>query len=427
MSIAKTILWTTTLSLASLSAQAADERAPGLGPIQLGMSYGQVRAATPNVAWTPPPEMREGATVVRAFHDYEISEISAKKGLTIGGEVLDITYEDAGWDRYVLRATSIAGGETSQDDCRLRFARFIAAAEKTIGALSAAAPMPGYFGKQETWSVGDKSQAMVSTYPARSDIDAGFGVEAIRNQGDISIVIKGGSAREQRPGSFRRCVIGAELTRSPTRPPATTIAFDDLVVTHAIGIAARHHSLDGLPLPPTRGLQMDLDCTIGTRGDLSCKEPADIADAGRPFAAAARFRVRDLRVARRARDGRWTPGEQTRLSLTFAANDRRTVAPVLDTAKQQFLRPIDKLWNVVRYPTKPLDAEAEGTVTATCVVQEDGSQICPQIKVEPTQFEAEFKAAAMPFLVGIRVAPTLTNGEPSLGVGRTIEVGFSLR
>lgn len=426
MSVAKTILLSTTLSLATLSAQ-GEERAPGLGPIQLGMSYGQVRAATPNVEWTPPPVMREGATVVRDFHDYEISELSGKKALTIGGETLDVSYEDAGWDRYVLRATSVASGETSEKDCRLRLARFIAAAEKTTGALSATAPYPDYFGNQETWSVGDKSQAMLRTYPARSDADAGFGVEAVRQQGDISIEIKGGSGRAQRPGSPRHCGMSVELKRWPVRPPTAAIAFDNLVVTHAIGIGALHHSLDGTPLPHTPGVQFDFDCTIGNRGDLSCKEPPDMTGVARPFVSAARFRVGDLRVARRARDGRWTPGEQTRLSLTFAPNDRRAVATVIDTAKQQLLRPIDKLSSAVRYPTRPLDAEAEGTVTATCVVQEDGSHICPQIKVEPTQFEAEFRAAAMPYLTGIRVAPTLTNGEPSLGVGRTIKAGFTLR
>lgn len=191
-------------------------------------------------------------------------------------------------------------------------------------------------------------------------------------------------------------------------------------MTHAIGIGALHHSLDAAPTPPAGGVEVPLACDIRDNGTLACKSDSPSVP---PFLAAARFRAGDMRVARRTRDRRWTPGERTSLVFKIMPEDRRTVGPV-DISKASLLQLTDRSWVASRFPRDAIDLNLSATVFVGCVVQTDGSPICPELKVEPPKLEPEFIAAMLPNVLAARYAPKLTNGETSLGVGFRMQYEF---
>jgi hypothetical protein len=405
------------LSLMPFAAHGGDAEG-AFGPLRLGMSYDELRAATPAVTWIPQiPGMSWNPAVHPRFpYDYEMRGMKAKRAFAIGGETFDVEYEDAAWGRYRLSANFEEQPAKGGDTCANRIFRVMEAVAAANGALEAPTgrDQPGAGRQQLKLGVGKNSSALMSTNPVK-----GFTLNAERKTGALSVEVSGGTSGADQSG----CWIKAELALSPARPPQGTVEAEALQITHPIGIGAMHHSLDDAPpLPPT-GVEARLNCTIRDNGTVGCDEAA--ADAQSPFLAAAKLRIRDMRVARRTRDGRWTPGEHTSLVIKIAPEDRRIV-DATQGIKSPLLKMVDRSYLPPRFPRAPLEAGVSGNLRFTCVVQADGSPICPQISVDPPKFRAEFLAAALPVVLFSRHALQLTNGESAVGAAFETEMAFKL-
>lgn len=411
----RTVGYALMLALLPAASQAA-EPSFTFGPLRLGMTYDEVRAATPTVKWIPTITGFAWSPTylpVRFPYDYEMRGMTAKQAITVGGETFDVEYEDAAWNRYRLSARVEPKAEA--EACAKRIFRVMEAVEAADGTLDAPERDPPRGRQQLAMAVGKKSRALMTLHPVK-----GFTLQAMRKDGVASIEIKGGTF-VTRGAADLACWMEVNLNASPERPPQSIVETDKLQVTHAIGIGARHHSLDAAPAPPAGGVEVALACEIRDNGTLACN--GDAGSATSPFLAAAKFRAGDMRVGRRTRDGRWTPGERTALVLKIMPEDRRTVGPV-DVSKASLLQFADRSWVMTRFPTAAMDLEISAIVFAGCVVQTDGSPICPELRVEPPKLEAEFIAAMLPHILAVRYAPKLTNGDSSLGVGVRLQYEF---
>jgi TonB family protein len=65
------------------------------------------------------------------------------------------------------------------------------------------------------------------------------------------------------------------------------------------------------------------------------------------------------------------------------------------------------------YPERALRYGREGSVTAICQIQSDGSLACPVM--ESSAPDMGFEAAALQIILGLRAAPTLPGGGGSSG------------
>lgn len=155
------------LALLPAASQAAEPRV-AFGPLRLGMTYDEVRAATPAVSWIP---MISGFgwsptyLPIRFPYDYEMRSMTAKQAINVGGETFDVEYEDAAWDRYRLsaRVEPTADAET----CAKRIFRVMEAVEAANGALDAPERDPPGERRQLAMAVGKKSRALMTLHPVK--------------------------------------------------------------------------------------------------------------------------------------------------------------------------------------------------------------------------------------------------------------------
>jgi len=369
-----------------------------MGPIRLGMSTDQIRAALPGATWT----------------DRGPEHISAMRALKIGGEEFDIVYTDYGWDRYRMTVRRHDPGPVSADDCRARIVRFLETIENANGALTAPAPLPKFNGAQEPMRIGRSSQAL-----SRAAADQSVEIAVERTQRFASLKARGTMTTSKNGAAD--CVLEALFEQEPPRPPQGVIAFEALEIAPMPTIGVIHHSLDAAPPPPPQGVDVPLSCTIG--GVLNCREGAGVPNAVRPFVGAAIARTAKMRVPRRLRDGRWTTGELTMPRIRIMPGDRRTVGPI-DVSKSSLLRWIGEPRFGMPKIADHLPDGFVAKVSARCVVQTDGSLICPEIVALTEPHAEEFRAAALSSLLNLQSEPRLTNGEPSAGTGYNIEIEY---
>lgn len=391
--------------LLAAPASAADEFA--VGPIKTGMTYDEVRAATPGAEWKAMP----------------FRGIQADKAFTLGGLSFGAQYIPEPWDRYHIMAFH-ASPLTDAASCRANIEKVADAVQSSIGDMEAppefSPSVIGYAARQSKVKIGGGSALFIQHIDnTKPESEWLFELSATLHKSDTTVNLNG-EARAPRGDKPAQCVIRLTLGEYTRRPRKGKVAFDDLILTAHPSISRLHHSLDGVPLPAQPvaiGLNCEIDDADG--GIEDCAASTGIDPAAQPYVKVALERVKDFRVADKTRNGKWTPGEYTSLSLVISADDRRDGLKV-DTEKQSLLKFVSypRQEEMVRfYPRDALEAGAGTELELGCVVQADYSAICPEISVGEGPYAAQFRETASEIVTVYRVAPTLSDGSSAVGAG----------
>ncbi|HEY4125314.1 MAG TPA: hypothetical protein VGM36_11920 [Rhizomicrobium sp.] len=391
--------------LAANAAQADDEYA--IGPIKTGMTYDEVRAATPGVTWKALP----------------FRGIWADNAFRLGGLMFGAQYIPEPWDRFHIIA-SHAAPLTDIASCRADYEKVTNAVQATLGNLQAPpqfAPSEiGFQAQQEEVKIGGGSALLIRHIDnAKPESEWPFELSSSTHAGATTVNMNG-EVRAAMEGKPTQCVVRISLGEYTKRPRRGSLAFADLVFTASPSIGRLHHSLDGA-MPPAQPMNVALDCQIddsdGHLGDCVADAKSDPAAA--PYVSAALQRATDYRVADKTTGGKWTPGENTIATLRIAASDRRDGLKV-DASKQELLKFLaqPRAEEMVRfYPRDALTAGVGADIQVGCVVQTDFSVVCPEISAPDGAYQAQFRAAASQLVTLYRVAPTLTDGTSAVGTG----------
>jgi hypothetical protein len=391
--------------LSATAAQAADEVA--IGPIKTGMTYDEVRAATPGAVWKPMP----------------FRGIAAENAFSLGGLPFGAQYIPEPWDRYHILA-SHASTLTDVASCRADYEKAANALQAAIGDMRAPpefAPSEiGFQAKQQEVKVGDGTALqIIHVDNAKPESEWPFELSASLHEGDTTVNMNG-DVRAPILDKPAQCVIRITLGEYTKRPRRGSVAPADLVFTAEPSISRLHHSLDNVT-PPQQPVDVALNCEIDDAdGHLDNCQPSQRNDpAAMTYAAVAMDRANDYRVADKARTGRWTPGENTTLTVHISMADRRDGLKV-DASKQSLLKfaIYPRQEEMVRfYPRDAMAAGAGTEIQVGCVVQADFSAVCPEISVPAGPYQTQFRQAASQIVTIYRVAPTLSDGTSSVGAG----------
>lgn len=391
--------------LSVTAAQAADEIA--IGPIKTGMTYDEVRAATPGAVWKPMP----------------FRGIAAENAFTLGGLAFGAQYIPEPWDRYHILA-SHASTLTDVESCRADYEKAANAVQAAIGDMKAPpefAPSEiGFQAKQQEVKVGDGTALqIVHVDNAKPESEWPFELSASMHYGDTTVNMTG-EVRAPMMDKPAQCVIRITLGEYTKRPRRGDVASADLVFTGEPSISRLHHTLDGIA-PPHQPIDVALNCEIDDAdGHLdNCVSSPRNEPPAAAYSAVALERANDYRVADKARTGKWTPGESTTLMVHIGPADRHDGLKVNDS-KQSLLKFIayPRQEEMVRfYPRDAMAAGAGTEIQVGCVVQADFSAICPDISVPTGIYQTQFRRAASQIVTVYRVAPTLSDGTSSVGVG----------
>ena len=400
----RAILFLTVL-LAANAARADDQYA--IGPIKTGMTYDEVRAATPGVVWKALP----------------FRGIFADNAFALGGLKFGAQYIPEPWDRFHILA-SHAAPLTDVASCRSDYEKVANAVQASLGDFRAPPPFApseiGFQAQQSEVKVGGGSALQIlHVDAAKPQTEWPFELSATLHDGATTVNMSG-EVRAAMADKPAQCVVRIVLGEYTKRPRRGTLAFADLVFTATPSISRLHHSLDGVPVP-SQPVSVALDCAIDDAdGHLeNCVANAKNDPAAAPYIDVALQRINDYRVADKSSGGKWTPGENTVVSLRIAADDRREGLKV-DASKQGLLtftvQP--RAEEMVRfYPRDALAAGAATEIQIGCVVQADLSAVCPEIAVPEGPFRAQFQMAASQIVTLYRVASTLTDGVSAVGTG----------
>jgi hypothetical protein len=400
-------------AVAALQAD-AEPRALGLGPIRLGMSIDQVRAATPNVTWD-----------VDATRPYTLK---SSKALTLAGQPFDLVYDDLGWEEFRIIATALAD-KPNEADCRAHIVKLLEALEAEVGELTAPAAMkpPPPDSTVEALAFGKASHGnfLRTTKMAAQGVWL-FGIGATHDAAPLKVVALAQAFGASNSKVAHQCKIEIVLDLEPPRPPKGVVPREDLVIASDVPIGVKHHTLDSAPALPVQGLDVDVDCTIGTvDGRLHACQAARDSDADLQFRSIAERRAGFVRAARPTASGKWSLGEKTTVRIHLAPEDRRTVAAPSEIVSSDLPRIVER-GGGVHYPPRAVDRHVEAQIDLNCIIQSDGSIICPEARSSTPEFAAEFIAEAMKAEMALRYATLLTNGKPSTGVAIHNTVNFVL-
>jgi len=386
------------------AAFAADEYA--VGPIKTGMTYDEVRAATPGAVWKPMP----------------FRGIASNNAFTLGGLVFGAQYIPEPWDRYHIVA-SHASTFTDIASCRADYEKAAAAVQSTIGNMQAPpefAPSEiGYVAKQSEVKVGGGTALLIQHVDnAKPESEWPFELSASVHEGDTTVNMSG-EIRPAMTDKPAQCIVRIALGEYTKRPRKGTVAFEDLIFTSEPSLSRLHHSLDTAS-PPAQPITVQLNCAIDDAdGHIENCTAANNDPAAAAYANVALDRANDYLVADKTRSGKWTPGENTTLQIRIAATDRRDGLKV-DIGKQSQLKftAYPRPEEMVRfYPQDALAAGASTEIEVGCVIQTDLSAICPEITVPSGPYQTQFRAAASKIVTVYRVAPTLNDGTTAVGAG----------
>jgi hypothetical protein len=391
--------------LSAAAAQAADEIS--VGPIKTGMTYDEVRAATPGAVWKSLP----------------FRGIESDKAFTLGGLTFGAQYIPEPWDRYHIMA-SHASIFTDVPSCRADYEKVTNAVQSSVGDMQAPPPFApseiGFQAKQQEVEIGGGTALLIAHVDnTKPESQWPFELSASLHQGDTTVNMSG-EVRAAILNKPAQCVIRITLGEYTKRPRRGNIDAADLVFTAEPSISRLHHSLDGVTLPQ-QPVDVILNCEIDdSDGHLDdCQPSPRNAPAATAYIAVAMDRANDYRVADKTRSGKWTPGENTAPTFHISAADRRDGLKV-DASKQALLKftAYPRQEEMVRfYPRDAMQAGAGTEIEVGCVVQSDFSAVCPEISVPAGPYQAQFQKAASQIVTIYRVASSLSDGASAVGVG----------
>lgn len=413
---------------------------PRLGPLRLGMSLDEVKAATPGASWRPEAVSRFSGRAFRLRSDPPL----VIHGLEVEVEVHARFHEQS------LRAVAVQR-QPSAEACERSALAWLAAAEPGLGPFAGAAPAttpgqggglqwntqrtpgggltvvpsarPGVPGRTdgETLAVGPRSSVLAEAFDdderprARRGLFAGdparLKLSAAQRGPGFELEIQVDYLAEAQGGA---CRIGVTLQRLLL--PALPQPFDEAVhpLRSQASVAARHLAYGDTP-PPAAPLDLTLRCDVD-RATGWTRRCAAIGPRVSPALEAVALRRAALLEFDMARVDRDDPVPlRGPVHLRLAPEDRRPMdfatAPRTPWAALVLEREPGPDDFMTHYPPEALDLGQETDVALVCRVEADGSLLCLPAGA-PDRFG---RAGVLLAAAAYRVAPALRDGRPSAG------------
>lgn len=434
-----------------LAGAAAAQPLPSLGPLRLGMSLDEVRAATPGASWRPEAVSRFSGRAFRLRSEPELKLF----GLDVEVEV------HARYHEQSIRA-STAHRRGSAEACERSALAWLAEAEPGLGPFAGSSPVvtppqgggiqwntqrtpgggvtvvpsarPGVPGRTdgETLAVGPRSSVLAEAFddddrprprrsllsgePERLKLSASHRSPAFEIEVRVDYL-----AVEQGTD----CSIGIVMHR--LLAPALPQAFDAATRTlRAQATVAQRHLAYGDTAPPEKALEVTLRCDVerATGWTRDCGAIGERVPPGLEAVAGRLARLLVFDMAGTDRDDPVPMRGPVRVRL--APEDRRPMdfagaprtpwdALVLQAEpRHEDLLPF--------YPGEARDRGQEVDVPLVCRVETDGSLLCLPAADAPPGRWAE--AAVLAVAAAYRVAPALRDGTPSAGRVVALTVPF---
>lgn len=418
-------IWALMLALSALPpvAQAAEPPVVRWGPLTVGMSVDEARAALPKAEWKPGRASPITGRVTR---------LSAKEALEFGGRRMDVDLRDERYDWHLeLTARST---EASHQACEQAGLAMLTALEQSVGPLQAERNPGGEVlafgnGSQAMWrAVQDPGEVLsrrqaASTRVDRMSLGARRQFERLDVKGQV-----GFDARQPQNCSFFAIAIGWR-----PRPPPEVIAWDPARVRERITVGERHRLAQGLVLP-AEGLTVRLRCEAnrqsGAVGSCQASDPA--AQTPEQLRVAYRHAGR-LVLDMQGLDRDDPQGVVLELPVLLQPSDRRPLdfgPPTVQMPELDFITRPSAEAQRRAFPFRALRQGVGATVALACQVQVDGTLVCQAPQAAERErlgpLAPEFERAAETLAADYRAAPALKDGRPSAGMVVGLQVRFAV-
>lgn len=430
---------------------ANDERVM-FGPLWIGMSFDEARAAAPSIAWqekrdrlNPARVSLEGPSAVEILE--REFDVEVKPGVH-GAARLDF---------------HTAAGEIGLRECRTAMIDTVAELEGRFGAFTARPTVANHSGladvlrKQSSDDLEMELPGFMSVsagLPASEVISAGRtsrinffaspngqrgrgAWQSVRlPQGDDSLTVGVGASYGPDFDTRRStCELYIFARHMPPRPEFETIAVEALDVVRTPTLGDRHDALrymtaEQLAILPLEGAEVQVECSIRrANGTLLCSNPPNLTTERQHLVSAAQA----VALAHRFSSARLQPESdiplRTWLSVRLRASDRIDLAAIEGAPAAM---------NEVRWTQTPSSqwmqsqfedqSAGDWTFRSRCQIQSDGSLACGDIVIErdgivTNSMQQGFFAQRM--ISVLLAAPVLTDGSPS--TGRLLDYVFTVR
>ena len=426
---------------------------PSLGPLRLGMTLDEVRAATPGATWQPEQVSRFTG---RAYRLRSVPELPLH-GLPFEVEVHRRYHEQS------IRAEALLR-RGSADACERTALDWLKSAEPGLGPFAGGAPVarPGQGGGLQ-WNTQRLPGGGVTVVPSARPGTPGRTDGETLAVGPRSNVLAEAFDDDERPRARRALLAGEparlKLTATHVGPgyelevraeylaergddcslsvkmhrlllPALPQPFD--VAAHPLrsqaSVALRHLAYGDTP-PPAQATEVSLRCEVDRAFGFTQRCSA-IGDRMPPHWEAVALRLagwlaydmrgvdRDDPVPLRG-TVRVRLAPEDRRPLDFAASPRPP-REALVFESEPGPRDVETF-----YPMRARDQGQEADVTLACRVEADGSLLC--LPGGPTPGGVFAEAAVRLAGAAYRVAPALRDGSPSVGRVVSLQVAFRLQ
>ena len=403
--------------------RAAEAPVVRFGPLTVGMSVADARAALPQadwkVGWASPITGR-------------VSRLSAVDALEFGGRRMKVDLRDERYDWHLeLTARST---EPSVQACEQAGLAMLTALEQSAGPLQ-----PGRDASGEALAFGSGSKAMwralqdpgevLSRRQAASTPVDRMSLSAVRTFDRLEV--KGQVSYDARLP--QNCSFFAIAIRWRPRPEPEVLAWDPARVRQQITVGERHRLAQTLSLP-SDGWTVRLRCEVQRQsGAVGGCQPVDPAAQPTPALRVAQRHAARLVVDLSGQDRDDPQPMVTELPVTLSPTDRRPLdfgPPTVPSSGVSFAeRPGAKALRSA-YPSRAQRQGVAASVDLACQVQSDGSLVCQPAQAAGRDalgpLAVEFERAAETLAADYRSAPTLADGRPSAGVVIGLRVRFAL-
>lgn len=393
------------------------------GPLTVGMTVDEARAALPQaewkVGWASPVTGR-------------VSRLAAREAIEFGGRRMNVDLRDERYDWHLeLTASSTEAGHAACEQAGLVL---LAALEQSVGPLQARREagselLPFGNGSQASWrAVQDPGETLSRRQAAQTRVDR-MSLSARREFDRLEVKAQVGfDARQAQNCSFLAIAIGWR-----PRPEPEVMAWDPARVRERISLGERHRLAQGLALPP-EGLTVRLRCEANRQSGAvrSCR-PVD--EAAQPVEL---LRVAQRHAARLVLDMQGLDRDDPQavlldLPVLLHPSDRRPLdfgSPTVPMSGLDFLAQPTAEAQRQAFPFRALRQGLGATVDLACQVQADGTLVCRPAQAAERErlgpLAVDFERAAETLAADYRAAPALKDGRPSAGVVIGLQLRFAV-
>ena len=408
---------------AVVAGASAEQRPIRLGPLELGMRIGEIKAALPSANWQ--------LISKSAFTGGEF-RVVAEDALDLAGRRLkvEVTNHPYNWDIGLTARFN----EATPQACEQSGLQLLAALEVGTGPLSPGRD-PG-----ETVTFGQASSARFTAFEGRR--------EAVQRKhvarSEVNLLVLSAQIQAQRQEVKASAVFDAKSTPNcrfnvmalgwQPQPPMQAVPYEESKTLQRMNIGDRHRLASGVELPEAV-VVVPMQCQVSRQSGkvLKCNELGN-----RPFSAAVSNVAGRYAGAMAFEMSGIDRDEPQPVLIDIPVRVSRDDVKPLDFGQAPVLPMTDLVFTATpsakevqqAYPFKALRQGVGARVETRCQVQTDGSLICLAGAVlqsnAQTDLVNDFSNAAARLLPLYRVAPALKDGRPSAGQVLGLGVQFLL-